>query len=228
MLARVELPDGRMLLAGRRGERWLYDADQRELEAAVPAGEDLVAIVGDRAKSPVFVGRSGTSYRAAAPLGAFVDVAAPFDPLARVAGAGQVLLGVGRDRRLSRSADQGHTWTVVGPAGVAFVDVSVDDHGNALALAAPEALWQSNDGGLSFRLVEGSARGILGLSRDPSGSVLRVTGVLETRRWLPGGSAAGRCAPARRSGSARRRRRRRSRGPRRLERRELRRGARGR
>jgi hypothetical protein len=186
MLARVELPDGRFLLAGRRGERWVYDAKDRELEAAVPAAEDLVAILGDRADGRVFIGRSGTSYHARLPLGSFVDVAAPFDPLARVSGAAEVVLGVGRDRKLSRSADRGRTWNVVGPPGVSFVDVVVDDAGHALALASPEALWQSNDAGLSFEPVEQAARGILGLSRDPGGAFLRVLGVLETRRFIPG------------------------------------------
>ncbi|HEY3493186.1 MAG TPA: hypothetical protein VGK73_00815 [Polyangiaceae bacterium] len=186
MLARVQLSDGRSLLAGRRGERWIYDAEARALEAAVPAPEDLVAILGDRSQERVFIGRSGTSYRALTPLGPFVDVAAPFDSLARVSGAGAVLLGVGRDRKLSRSADQGHGWARVGPAGVAFVDVAVDDEGHALALASPEALYQSTDSGQSFQPVDFGARGILGLSRDPGGAFLRVSGVLETRRWLPG------------------------------------------
>ena len=185
MLARVALEDGRVLLAGRRGERWLFDARERELEAAVPAPEDLVAILGEGSTAPVFVGRSGTSYRALSPLGPFVDVAAPFDPLARVSGAGEVLLGVGRDRKLSRSGDQGRNWERVGPSGVAFVDVAVDDAGHALALASPEALYESTDAGQSFQPVDFGARGILGVSRDAGGAFLRVSGVLETRRWVP-------------------------------------------
>jgi hypothetical protein len=186
MLARVELADGRWLLAGRRGERWIYDQQKRELEAAVPAGEDLVAILGDRGRSNVFIGRSGTSYRATAPLGSFVDVAAPFDALARVSGAGRVLLGVGRDRKLSRSADQGHSWSAVGPEGVSFVDVAVDESGHALALASPEALWVSQDAGATFQPLDSGARGIASLGRDPAGEFLRVIGVLETRRFIPG------------------------------------------
>lgn len=181
----VELPNGQQLLAGSRGERWIFEPATNRLEAAVPAPEDLVAILSD-ASGRWFVGRSGTSYRALTPLGPFVDAVQPIQPLARVSGGSDVLLAVGRDRKLQRSADGGRTWAAAGPADVAFVDVAVDREGRALALATPEALFESTDKGVNFRKLDVPVRGTRGVAPDFSGAFIRISSVLGELRWAPG------------------------------------------
>jgi len=183
MLASVELDDGRVLFAGKRGERWLYDPTTKSLEAALPAGEELLAIARDAERGLWFVGKSGTSYGARAPLGPFVEVNVPLSPLARVSASGRVLLGVGRDQRLTRSDDDGRTWSPVGPEATAFVDVAIDARGHALALATPEALWESDDGGAHFRKSETLPSGVLALTAEPSGDGIRIASVLGSLRW---------------------------------------------
>ena len=151
MRARAELVPGRVLFAGARGERWLLDVGAGRLESAVPAPEDLVAILSGPSSGYSFVGKSGATYRADEPLGRFVASTVPFEPLAEVAGSNRVLFAVRRDRRLVRSVDAGASFTPVGPSNVAFVDVETDASGNALALGFPEALFKSGDGGASWQ-----------------------------------------------------------------------------
>src|SRR5262245_60825599 len=56
--AREELADGRVLMVGRRGERWLYDPRSKRLEAGSSlAPEDLVAVLRGPDKSFWFVGK---------------------------------------------------------------------------------------------------------------------------------------------------------------------------
>jgi len=196
MLASLELDDGKLLFAGKRGERWLYDPKSASLAAALPAAEDLLAIARDAGKGAWFVGRSGASYRSREPLGPFVDVNVPLAPMARVSAGGGVLLGVGRDQRLARSDDDGRTWSPVGPDATAFVDVAIDAHGHALALATPEALFQSDDGGSHFRPSDARPSGVLALAAEPTGDGVRITGVLGTSRWGASESAAARPPPS--------------------------------
>jgi hypothetical protein len=185
MQASVALGDGRRLYAGVRGERWVDDPARGVLEAAVPAPEELVAILDAPGAARWFVGRSGTTYSALTPLGPFVEAVAPFDPVARVAGAGGLVVAVGLDRKLSRSTDRGRTWIPAGPPGKSFVDVAVDASGNALALASPEALWFSTDGGAEFRLLERDPFGVLRLETNRGGDGIDVVGVLGRSRWVP-------------------------------------------
>lgn len=188
MLATAELDGGALLWAGRRGERWLFEPREERLSAALPAPEDLVAVTRDPSGGQWFVGRSGASYHALAPLGAFVDMTVPLAPLAQVSATGRTLLGVGRDQRLTRSADDGRTWSPAGPEGTAFVDVAVDARGRALALASPEALWQSDDAGATFRASDARPSGALALVTDPSGDGIRIVSLFGTTRF--GGSDA--------------------------------------
>jgi hypothetical protein len=189
MLATVALEGGALLWAGRRGERWLFDPRAERLSAALPAPEDLVAVTRDPGGGQWFVGRSGASYHALAPLAAFVDVTVPLAPLAQVSASGRTLLGVGRDQRLTRSADDGRTWAPAGPPGTAFVDVALDAHGRALALASPEALFESDDAGATFRPSDLRPSGALALVTEPSGNGIRIVSLLGTTRF--GGNDAG-------------------------------------
>src|SRR5882724_1825999 len=82
--AEHRLGDGRMLLAGKRGERWLLDPRTHALAAGANlAPEDLIAVL-DADDGYWFVGQSGTSYEAHDPLGKFLRSSAPLEPLARV------------------------------------------------------------------------------------------------------------------------------------------------
>lgn len=189
MHASVDLPGGRRLYAGARGERWIDDPAQGVLEAAVPAPEELVAILDGPGEERWFVGRSGTTYHSLTPLGAFVEAVAPFDPVARVSGAGSLVVAVGLDRKLSRSTDQGRTWIPTGPAGKSFVDVAVDAAGNVLALASPEALYFSTDGGAEFRLLERDPFGVVRVEANRGGPGIDVVGVLGRSRWTPPSTA---------------------------------------
>jgi hypothetical protein len=183
MHARAELGPGRVLFAGARGERWLYDAGAGRLESAVPAPEELVAILSGPSSSYSFVGRSGATYRADEPLGRFVASTVPFEPLAEVAGSNRVLLAVRRDRKLVRSTDAGASFVGVGPRDIAFVDVELDASGNALALGSPEVLFQSGDGGTSWQRLDGPTRGAVGLERDVASGAIRVMTVLGALRF---------------------------------------------
>jgi hypothetical protein len=185
MQASVALSNGSRLYAGARGERWVDDPTRGVLDAAVPAPEELLAILDAPGEAHWFVGRSGTTYHALTPLGPFVEAVAPFDPVARVAGAGGLVIAVGIDRKLSRSTDRGRTWIPAGPPDKSFVDVAVDGAGNALALASPEALWQSTDGGAEFRLLEQDPFGVLRLETNRAGPGIDVVGVLGRARWSP-------------------------------------------
>jgi hypothetical protein len=185
MQASVALSDGRRLYAGVRGERWVDDPARGVLEAAVPAPEELVAILDAPGQARWFVGRSGTTYHAPSPLAPFVEAVAPFDPVARVAGAGGLVVAVGLDRKLSRSTDQGRTWIPAGPRDKSFVDVAVDAAGNVLALASPEALYFSTDTGAEFRLLERDPFGVVRLEANRGGTGIDAVGVLERTRWTP-------------------------------------------
>ena len=188
MRARAELVPGRVLFAGARGERWLLDVAAGRLESAVPAPEDLVAILSGPSSGYSFVGKSGATYRADEPLGRFVASTAPFEPLAEVAGSNRVLLAVRRDRRLVRSVDAGTSFSEVGPRDVAFVDVEVDAAGNALALGFPETLFKSSDGGATFQRLDATTHGAVGLERDLASGAIRVLTVLGPLVSNPNGS----------------------------------------
>jgi len=122
-------------------------------------------------------------------------VTVPLEPLAQVSAAGRTLLGVGRDERLSRSVDDGRTWTPAGPADTSFVDVAIDAHGQALALASPEALFQSDDGGATFRRSELPPSGALSLVPEPNGDGIHVVSLLGSSHFGAGSAAAGSAVP---------------------------------
>jgi hypothetical protein len=186
--ARLELGNGQTLLAGRRGERWLLDSGSKRLEASAElAPEDLIAILRDGPQGFSFIGKSGTSYETDSPLGAFLGSAAPLFPLSEVAAGSGAILAVRRDQRLARSADRGKTFELVGPNGETFVDVELDREGRALALSVPEALWESSDGGATFRRLDRPASGVFTLERDIDGKQIRTSGALGSFVWTAGG-----------------------------------------
>ncbi len=163
------LADGRILLAGKRGERWLLDPQAHSLSAGSSlAPEDLIAVL-DTSDGYRFVGKSGTSYDARDPLGKFLRSSAPLEPLVRVTAARHSIVGIPADGSLSRSADGAASFAQVGPASVKFADVELASDGTGLALAIPEALWVTRDEGASWTLLPGKTHGALSLSRNQNG-----------------------------------------------------------
>jgi hypothetical protein len=177
VLAERRLSDGRLLLAGKRGERWLLDPITHALTAgANVAPEDLIAVL-DADHGYWFVGQSGTSYEARDPLGRFVRSSAPLEALVRVSAAGHSIVGIPVDHSLSRSTDGAASFSRVGPKDVVFADVELANDGSGLALAIPEALWLSRDEGASWSLLRDKTHGAYALARDRQGHV-RVDTVL--------------------------------------------------
>src|SRR5450432_1883251 len=153
--AERRLGDGRLLLAGKRGERWLLDPRTHALAAGANlAPEDLIAVL-NVADNYWFVGQSGTTYEAHDPLSKFLRSSAPLQPLVRVSAAGHSIIGIPADRSLSRSTDGAASFSKVGPDHVAFADVELASDGSGLALAIPEAIWRTADEGAHWAILPG-------------------------------------------------------------------------
>jgi photosystem II stability/assembly factor-like uncharacterized protein len=188
LFAESPLGDGRTLYAGQRGERWLVDPKAGTADAAaLLAPEDLVAVARKGKGQWLFVGRSGTSYETATPLGEFVRGNAPLESLAHVSAAGSSLYGLRRDGTLRRSEDAGASWSRVGPEAVRFEDVVVDGDGHGLALSVPEALWETKDYGASFQRLDVPRIAAEALVLDGSAGLVVAT-PLGARRFTPGPS----------------------------------------
>ncbi|HYP97050.1 MAG TPA: hypothetical protein VER96_00155 [Polyangiaceae bacterium] len=181
--AERKLNDGRMLLAGKRGERWLLDPATHHLTpGANLAPEDLIAVL-DADDGFWFVGQSGTSYETRDPLGRFMRSSAPLEPLIRVSAAQHSIVGIPADRSLVRSADGAASFNRVGPKDVSFADVELESDGSGLALAIPEAIWLTRDEGANWALLPGKTRGAYALTRDRQGHV-RVETVFGPYRFV--------------------------------------------
>jgi hypothetical protein len=167
------LPDGRGLLVGAAGERWLADGKRHDARpASMLAPETLVGALSTQRAPWVFVGRSGTTYDADTPLGPFLSSSAPLVEMAKVDAGARHVLGVSRDGELWLSADAGLGWHPVGPAGARFEDVLVAPP-HALALEVPERLWASEDEGQSWQPLDRAPFGARALTRnDASGPVV--------------------------------------------------------
>src|ERR1041385_3033108 len=193
--ARAVLANGDAVMSGQRGERWLVRARGEAAEAAAElAPEELVAIVPPRSERRseepqrgrwLFVGKSGTTYEADAPLGAFLRSAAPLEPLVRVRESHGVLVGVRRDGALARSDTSGATWAKVGPDDTRFEDVAIRSDGHGLALAIPEAVFETNDFGATWKRTALVPIGLSAFVQDESEGIVGET-ALGPRVWNPG------------------------------------------
>jgi hypothetical protein len=194
LVARTVLQSGTTVFAGQRGERWLVDAQKGVADVAADlAPEELVAIVpprparggSDTARSNwLFVGKSGTTYEAREPLGAFVKSSAPLDALTRVREGSGVLMGLRRDGALARSDSAGAAWAKVGPDDVRFEDVALRSDGRGLALAIPEALFETGDYGATWKRSAVPPMGVIALTQDDSAGVVAET-ALGPFLWQP-------------------------------------------
>jgi len=181
--AERRLSDGRLLLAGKRGERWLLDPNTHGLAAGANlAPEDLIAVL-EADDGFWFVGQSGTSYEAREPLGQFLRSSAPLEPLVRVSAARRSIVGIPADHSLVRSTDGAASFKRVGPLAIEFADVELASDGIGLALAIPEAIWLTRDDGASWSQLPGKTRGAFALMRDRQGRV-RVDTVFGPYRFV--------------------------------------------
>ncbi|MBI5531553.1 MAG: hypothetical protein HY898_02485 [Deltaproteobacteria bacterium] len=183
---RLTFEDGRWLFAGARGERWL--ADPREATAAsasMLADEDLVAILRSQQGDYTFVGSNGTLYVSKQPLGLFTEVVRPARKLTHVVGRGATLLGVPEAGGLVRSSDGGRTFQPVAFEGGRIFDMAVASDGRALILSAPEQLWESTDGGTTFKLSASKTIGAMSAEVDASGDLV-ARGLLRSVAWRKG------------------------------------------
>lgn len=184
VLATLALPDGSVVYAGERGERWLVEPGSKVSRAASElAPEDLVAVLRGPSGAWTFVGKSGSTYEAAGAISPFTASAAPAEPLALVRVAGSVLVGIQRDGTLARSEVGSRSFSRVGP-DARFADVALRMDGTGLALAVPERLHRTEDFGKSWSALAPSSLGIEALSGAPDGPITLVT-ALGTRRFDP-------------------------------------------
>jgi hypothetical protein len=188
LLARAEVEGGKLLFAGERGERWLFDTQSRRAQAAARlAPEPLVTILRPAPGSWVFVGQSGSSYEAAEPLGPFLRASAPLDRLADVTASSSAIVGVRVDGALVRTGDGGATWKRVGPTA-RFSDALLLADGHGLALAIPEALYATTDHGATWSRIDTPPFGATSLGRDAAAGLVARTPV-GPYAWQPAGSA---------------------------------------
>ncbi|WP_437679347.1 hypothetical protein [Sorangium sp. So ce131] len=159
--------------------------------SSAPAPEELTALVRRAPTSWMFVGASGAIYEASSPLGQFTRTLSPPEPLADVAGAGGALLGVTRGGGVLRwREDLG--WKPVqldaaaasaGRAPPRALDVAMTEGGRALALALPESLFSSDDGGATWSRAPLPT---MGLSQvGVLGGELLAEGLLASATWEP-------------------------------------------
>src|SRR6185503_11998650 len=110
--------------------------------------EELTGVIRRSDKSWLFIGEGGSLYEAPEPLAAFTRTVAPPEPFAKVAGAGAIVLATTYEGKLLRW-DEVSGWrpAPAPPPKARLFDVAVTEGGRALALAFPEALFTSSDGG---------------------------------------------------------------------------------
>jgi len=198
--AALALEDGRCVVVTGDGERWLVAGEQISttspprpgaacrgdaLGAAFGAPESLRRIV--RAGSVFrFIGESGTLYEATSPLAAFSRVLTPPTRLGRVATHGEATVGISSAGDPYRLEPDG--WVRGDSGGARLFDVEVDDDGRALAIAWPEKVLLSRDGGKTFRALKDAPRSIGALAVRPTagGAPLTVVGLRGQLSWTPG------------------------------------------
>ncbi|HEU4405479.1 MAG TPA: hypothetical protein VFS43_09335 [Polyangiaceae bacterium] len=183
---RVPLGEGRQLLFGARGERWLWHEGSRQAEAAGElADQDLVAASRGAGGSWLFVGHKGSLYEADSPLGPFLRTRTPPEPVVRADAQGRTLLAVTARGTLLRSDDAGASFRPAAPGPGAVADVALVDPQVGLALTYPERLAATSDGGATWAPVDAPTVGAFRLFHEASGGV-GVVGVERALRWRPG------------------------------------------
>lgn len=207
--ALVTLDDGGCLFTTGDGQRWRTAPPSASKKASAPcsgaaeiaasiAPQALVAIL-KRASGWTFAGADGTLYDAPEPTAAFSRTTLPPEPIVRVSGGGAGLVGVTREGKLLRWDDASGFKPASVPKAPApsspssskraraleapeprFIDVAAASKGpRALALALPEALFTSDDGGATWARANVKPIGAhrLGRSKDDK---LMAEGLIES------------------------------------------------
>ncbi|MBM4356470.1 MAG: hypothetical protein FJ096_00010 [Deltaproteobacteria bacterium] len=182
----IALEDGRWLLVGARGERWIASLDQGRLVAdAVP---DL-APLGLRhvARTPNggfrLVGDHGAVFEARGPAAPLTLVATPPRALESFAGRGTTLLGVDAFGALMRL--DGLRWVDV-PLDVPVFQLA-EGHAGFVGLSFPERWTIGDPSGMRWRSLGAPPVGAFQLVEESAGTVW-VGATAGARRWLADGS----------------------------------------
>ncbi len=130
-----------------------------------------------------FVGESGTVHVAATPIGPFVRRIQPPEPLVRVRSTGGALLAITATGRLFRFTDEAG-YQRIDLGDVHAMDVAAAPAGRAVVLAAPEALFTTEDAGVTFKRAAAPTIGAQRIAFSKSGSFV-VQGTMTSLGWDP-------------------------------------------
>ncbi|MCC6214265.1 MAG: hypothetical protein IT376_05320 [Polyangiaceae bacterium] len=183
--ASLALPGGALLTAGANGERWELDPKSGRAEAAAGLAPEELRVIVPLDERWGFVGASGAVYEAPEPLSPFDTASAPPEPLAVLAVAGSALLGVTRGGALLRSEASVGLWDRVGPSEIRWAALAMDG-ARGLALAVPEAVFVTADGGRTWAPLAAPTVGAIRVARVHPPLVESVLGL----RSLPDGALA--------------------------------------
>jgi hypothetical protein len=194
-LAAAKVAGGACVFTAEGGQRWsaaaskmagsrLVCAGKAEVSTAVSA-EELTSVIRRADGSWIYVGESGSLFEAPDALAPFTRVVPAPEPLGKVAGAGAAVLATTLEGHLLRwEAATGWRPVAASPAlgGARVLDVVVGDAGKALALAFPEALFASEDGGATWAASGAPRIGARLLGRTAAGE-LGAQGLFESVVW---------------------------------------------
>lgn len=155
----------------------------RAQAASILAPEELVGVIRRSSGSWLFVGASGVIYESGTPLGAFIRSIQPPEPLVTVAGAGATILGVTLDGKLLRWTEA-EGWSRVTSMSARIDDVAVAEGGRAFAVAVPEALFTSEDGGSTWTAAQVETIGAHRVGLTKAGELL-AQGLTRSIVWDP-------------------------------------------
>jgi hypothetical protein len=155
----------------------------RAQAASSLAPEELTGIIRRSSGSWLFVAAGGTLYESGSALGPFTRVIQPPEPLASVSGAGSTLLGATIDGKLFVYRDA-EGWQPVSSMTSRIADVAVAEGGRALALATPEALFTTEDGGATWKPSPLGPVGAHHVGVTAAGD-LAAQGLTESITWDP-------------------------------------------
>jgi hypothetical protein len=172
------------VFVGRSGDRWLEKKGGGLIAAETLIPEPVRGLVRDDTGRFAYVGSSGSVYLTKDPLGAVVETRAAKGKLRSVSVGKRSILAVSGNG-LARSTDFGATWSPVTLPKFSGTMTQVAMLGSeALALAAPQQVFASNDDGATFQSIPTPGVGARRVVADANGDLilegLTASGVLRT------------------------------------------------